>query len=118
MSSLNIDSVVAVVPVKDQAAAVAWYRKLLGREADLVPADGVAEWQLAENAWLQVTTDPECAGSTSVIFGVSDLDAACTACADAGVSLGEVVEYAGLVKTVDAVDPDGNKVFFAQELSG
>ncbi len=118
MSILNIDSVIAVVPVKDQAEAVAWYKKLLGREADVVPVDGVAEWQLAENGWLQVTTDPECAGSTSVIVGVSDLDALCTACADAGVSLGEIVEYPDIVKTVDAVDPDGNKVFFAQKLSG
>ena len=118
MSSLKIDSVAAVIPVKNQAAADAWYEKLLGREPDLVPVEGVTEWQIAENAWLQVTTDPDVAGKGSVIFGVSDIDAVCTACAEAGVLLGEVVEYPGLVKTVEAVDPEGNKVFFAQEISG
>jgi hypothetical protein len=34
------------------------------------------------------------------------------------VSLGEVVEYPDIVKTVEAVDPDGNKVTFVQDLSG
>lgn len=114
----KIDSVIAVVPGKDQATAVAWYTKLFGREADIVPADGVAEWKLAENAWLQVTTDPEHAGRTSVIIAVSDLDAVRAACANAGVSVGEAVEHAGVVKTAEALDPDGNKVVFAQELAG
>lgn len=117
MCALKIDSVIAVVPAKEQDTAVAWYSNLLGREADIVPAVGVAEWKLADNAWLQVTTEPGHAGSTSVIFGVSDLETQRAACADAGVSIGEVVEYAGVVKTAEAVDPDGNKVIFAQALS-
>ena len=58
MSCSNIYSVIAVVPVKNQDKAVGWYKKLPGRDADVVPMEGVAEWQLAENAWLQVTADP------------------------------------------------------------
>jgi len=118
MSNANIDSVIAVVPVKNQAEAVAWYKKLLGRYADIVPVDGVAEWQLAENAWLQVTTDPERAGSTTVIVSVNDLDVQRTACAEANVLLGEVVEYPNIVKMADVADPDGNKVAFVQDISG
>jgi hypothetical protein len=118
MSIVNFDSVIAVVPVTNQVTAVTWYKKLLGRDADVVPVDGVAEWQLAEKVWLQVTTDPDRAGSTTVIVVVSDIDAQCTACAEANVSLGEVVEYPDIVKTVEAVDPDGNKVTFVQDLSG
>lgn len=65
-----------------------------------------------------MTTDPDRAGSTTVIVVVSDIEAQCTACAKANVSIGEVVEYQGIVKTVDAIDPDGNKVTFVQDLSG
>ncbi len=117
MPIVNLESVIAVVPVTDQVTAVTWYKKLLGRNADVVPIDGVAEWQLAEKAWLQVTSDPGNAGNTTVIISVSDIDAQRTACAEANVSLGEVVEYPGIVKMVDAIDPDGNKITFVQELS-
>jgi len=117
MSIVNLESVIAVVPVTDQVTAVTWYKKLLGRNADVVPIDGVAEWQLAEKIWLQVTTDPDNAGNTTVIVSVSDIDEQRTACAEANVSLGEVVEYPGIVKMVDASDPDGNKITFVQELS-
>jgi len=117
MPIVNLESLIAVVPVMDQTTAVNWYKKLLGRDADVVPIDGVAEWQLAEKAWLQVTADPDNVGNTTVIINVSDLDAQRTACAEADVSLGEVVEYPGIVKMVDAIDPDGNKITFVQELS-
>jgi predicted enzyme related to lactoylglutathione lyase len=117
MPIVNLESVIAVVPVTDQVTAVTWYKKLLGRDADVVPIDGVAEWQLAEKVWLQVTTDPDNVGNTTVIISVNDIDAQCTACTEANVSLGEVVEYPGIVKMVDAIDPDGNKITFVQELS-
>lgn len=117
MSSSNINSVIAVVPVRDQNTAVEWYKKLLGRDADVVPVEGVAEWQLAKNAWLQVAADPERAGSTTVVIGVNDIDAQCRACASANVSHGEVVEYPEVIKMIEVIDPDGNKVSFVQDIS-
>ena len=118
MSIEGLDSVIAVAPVTNQVTAVNWYQRLLGREPDVVPTDDVAEWQLADKAWLQVGTDPDRAGGTTVVLVVSDIDAQRAACAEADVALGEVVEYPGIVKMVDAVDPDGNKVTFVQDLSG
>ena len=117
MSSSNINSVIAVVPVRNQDTATGWYKKLLGRDADIVPVEGVAEWQLAENAWLQVTTDPERAGSTTVIIGVNDIDAQCSSCVAANVPHGEVVEYPEVIKMIEVIDPDGNKVAFIQDIS-
>jgi predicted enzyme related to lactoylglutathione lyase len=32
--------------------------------------------------------------------------------------LGEVVEYTGIVKMADAIDPDGNRITFVQDISG
>ena len=118
MSIVGLDSVVAVVPVTNQVAAVTWYKALLGRDADVVPTEDVAEWELAAGAWLQVTTEPERAGNTTVVLVVSDIDAQRAACAAANVALGDLTEYPGIVKTVDAIDPDGNKVTFVQDLSG
>jgi len=117
MAIVNFDSLIAVVPVTNQVAAVTWYKKLLGKDPDVVPVEGVAEWQLSEKAWLQVTTDPDRAGSATVIVVVGDIDAQRTACAESDISLGEVVEYPDVVKTADAFDPDRNKVTFVQVLS-
>ena len=55
----NINSVVSVLPVKDYSVAIAWYAQLLGREADLVPVEGVAEWHITDGAWIQVCLDTE-----------------------------------------------------------
>ncbi len=117
MPSSNINSVIAVLPVKDQDTAVGWYKKLLGRDADIVPIEGVAEWQLAESAWIQVTTDPERAGSATVIIGVNDIDSQCALCAVANVPHGEVIEYPEIIKMIEVFDPDGNKIAFVQDIS-
>ncbi|WP_125778435.1 VOC family protein [Antribacter gilvus] len=114
MSEPNIASVVAVLPVTDHAKAVAWYERWIGRAPDLEPMEGTAEWQLASNAWIQVSLDPEPAGRTTVVVGVKDIDAQRSTCAAVDVAVGEVDDY-GFVKTAEAVDPDGNKILFVQE---
>jgi hypothetical protein len=118
MSSANIVNVVAVVPVEDHARSTAWYAKLLGREADLVPMEEVAEWQLADNAWLQVGRDPERAGKTTVIIGVVDIQVQHGLCTKADMPVGEIVEYPDVIKMTETLDPDGNKVVFVQDVSG
>lgn len=117
MSNANIVNVIAVVPVKDHSVAVTWYAQLLGRAADLVPDEGVAEWQIADGAWIQVGLDPDRAGSTTVIIGVRDLEAQRRECESSGVTLGETVEYPDIIRMAEAEDPDGNKVAFVQDLT-
>jgi hypothetical protein len=79
--------------------------------------EGVAEWQLAENAWLQVGTDPEQAGNTTVTIGVNDIDAQYSALTEANLSHSEIVEYPEIIKMIEVIDPDGNKVVFIQDIS-
>jgi len=114
----NINSVYAVIPVKDQDTSVRWYKNLLGRDADIVPVEDVAEWQLAKNAWLQVTKDEEKSGNATVIIGVDDIEEQCLSCSTANVSCGEIIEYPGIIRMIEVIDPDGNKVAFVQDISG
>ena len=115
MSESNLTSVVAVLPVVDHAGAVAWYQKWIGRAPDLEPMEGVAEWQVAENAWIQVSADPTTAGKSTVVVGVKDIDTQRADCAAAGVTVGDVADY-GFIKTAEAIDPAGNKILFIQEM--
>jgi predicted enzyme related to lactoylglutathione lyase len=116
MSRSNLASVVGVLPVIDHAEAVKWYQKWIGRAPDVEPTEGVAEWQLAPNAWIQVSADPESAGRTTVVVGVKDIDEQRSACAAAGVAVGDVSDF-GFVKTAEAADPEGNKILFVQEVT-
>lgn len=118
MPDTNITNVVAVMPVTDHERAVAWYTRVLGRNPDLVPDEGVAEWQLAETAFIQVGTDPKNAGHGTVVIGVNDLDSQRDFFGRSGLPLGETVEYPEIIRMAEARDPDGNTVAFVQDISG
>lgn len=115
MSESNLANVVAVLPVTDHGKAVMWYQKWIGRAPDVEPMEGISEWKLAENAWIQVTVDPESAGRTTAVVGVKDIDVQRSACAAVEVAVGDVSDY-GFIKTAEAVDPAGNKILFVQEV--
>lgn len=104
----------AVLPVSDHAAAVQWYSTWIGRRPDVEPTEGVAEWQLASNAWIQVSHDPSTAGKTNVVVGVEDIDDHVSSLAGAGVTCGEVQDY-GFIKLSELSDPEGNKINFVWE---
>jgi hypothetical protein len=115
MSESNLVSVVGVLPVADHAEAVTCDQKWIGRGPDVKPMEGVAEWQLAKTAWIQVSVDPESAGRTTVVVGVADIDTQRSACAAADVAVGEISDY-GFVKMAEAADPAGNRILFVQEV--
>ena len=117
MTASNINSMISVVPINDFDEVVHWYKKLFGREADVLPMEGIAEWEVVENAWVQITVDPERAGSTTVIIGVNDVDRQRKACIDSDVSVSEILEYPGVIKMIEAADPDGNTISFVQDIS-
>ena len=60
-------NLITVFPVKDMETSLAWYRRWLG-EPDSIPMEGIAEYQVTETAWLQLTQEegkssqpyPEC----------------------------------------------------------
>jgi hypothetical protein len=113
----TLNDIAAVVATRDYTTARTWYSRLIGRDPDLEPIDGVAEWQITATAWLQVVEDPARAGKSAVRFGVDDLEAQIAELNAGGIATGEVVVVADMVKIVDVADPDGNEVSFVEDLS-
>ena len=114
---MSLNDMSAVVATRDYATALAWYSRILGRDPELEPIDGVAEWQITATAWLQLMEDADRAGKSAVRFGVSDLASQIAELNDAGIATGESVVIADMVKVVDVADPDGNEVSFVQDIS-
>ena len=69
-----LTKVLATVPVADFDASIAWYERLLGRPADAQPMEGLADWHLADNAWVQVYRNEKHAGKTALNFAVDNLE--------------------------------------------
>lgn len=118
MSGNNFTSVVSVLYVAKHPEAVAWYSKWLGRAPDVSPDEGIAEWMIAENAWIQVAVaqDEGLVGKSSVVCGVRDLDVQRATCERVGIAVGETQDY-GFIKLISVVDPAGNSVVFVQEVN-
>ena len=115
MRLFKTSSLVSPMAVTDYEAALKWYASWLGTP-DEVPMDGMAEWLIAPNAWLQLDShQPENAGQGAAIIGVEDIAAARAALQQAGIAAGDIADY-GVVQVCDVRDPDGNRLSLVQVL--
>lgn len=106
------NSLVSVPNVSDYTVALTWYSAWLG-EPDETTMDGMAEWRIADNVWLQLDATAEIVKPSAAIIGVDDLAACCTALLEAGIAVGEIQDWE-VVLSCDLHDPDGNKISLAQ----
>ena len=88
----------AGVPVRDYAAGVTWFERLLGESASFRPHDTESVWTLAEHRFVYVVLDPQRAGNALVTFMVDDLDGFLAVAADAGIEPVNVEHYDGGVR--------------------
>ena len=112
-------AVTVAVPVRDLDRAIAWYQAALElSEPDLVPMDGLAEFDLGP-FWLQLALAPERAGShgVSINISVEDASAERRRLATTGLSVSEVQRFEGVVEYFELTDLDGNKIGFVTELT-
>jgi hypothetical protein len=114
---VTVNDICAVIAASDYARARSWYSRIIGRDPDLEPVQGVAEWQITSTAWLQLMEDQDRAGKSAVRVGVTDLAAVIKALNDAGVATGQPVVIADMVTVVDVADPDGNEVSFVEDIA-
>ena len=102
----------AGIPVRDYAAAVAWYERLLGAAPSLLPNDTEAVWELAEHRYIYIDVRPENAGHAMHTLFVSDFDARVSQIAERGLEPAERATYGNGVRKVTFRDPDGNEIGF------
>jgi predicted enzyme related to lactoylglutathione lyase len=103
----------AGVPVADFEAARAWYERLFGRPADVVPHETEVMWQAAEAGWVYVVRDPERAGHALLTLMVDDLDARLAGLSALGLGFGPP-EPVGGGRKAQISDPDGNRISLAE----
>ena len=104
--------------VRDLAAGRAFYTDKLGFTETYVDADG--SWAKLERAGMEIGLaegEPEKDGGVAHV-DVEDVRSVAENLRGAGVDVGVVVELHGEMRLVDVFDPDGNRLQFAEELSG
>ena len=111
---MAVTFVFAGIPVADYDAARPWYERLIGRAPDMLPHDREAAWQLSETGWIYVVADAERAGKALVTILVDDLDDHVVGLAERGIVVEPIDTVPGAVRRTTVVDPEGNRVTFAQ----
>jgi glyoxylase I family protein len=109
---MSIDHVLAVVSVADFEAAQAWYERLFGRPADNLPMGGLAEWQLTDTGWVQLTHDADRAGSALLNLAVEDLEQHVADISGRGLAPGAIETVTKGVQLSGIRDPEGNTITF------
>jgi catechol 2,3-dioxygenase-like lactoylglutathione lyase family enzyme len=102
----------AGLPVKDYAAALSWYERLLGSPPAFSPNDIEAVWELAEHRYLFIEQRPEHAGHAMHTIFVDDFDARVAQIADRGLEATKRETYSNGVRKATYRDPDGNEIGF------
>jgi catechol 2,3-dioxygenase-like lactoylglutathione lyase family enzyme len=100
------------IPVRDYAAAVEWYDRLLGSQPAIFPNDTEAVWEVAEHRYLYIKLCPEHAGHALHTLFVSDLDAVVAHITDRGLEPAERETLSNGVRKITYRDPDGNEIGF------
>jgi catechol 2,3-dioxygenase-like lactoylglutathione lyase family enzyme len=104
----------AGIAVNEIGPARAWYERLLGRAADMLPHENEAAWQLAESGWVYVVADPARAGTGLLTLLVDDLDEQVADTARRGLLTEPIETMANGVRKAAIEDPDGNRITFGQ----
>jgi catechol 2,3-dioxygenase-like lactoylglutathione lyase family enzyme len=104
--------------VRDLEAARSFYKDKLGFTETFVDDDG--KWGKLERNGMEIGLaegEPQEDGGVAHV-DVADVKAAADELRRAGVEVGVVFELHGAMRLLDVYDPDGNRLQFAQELTG
>ena len=107
-----ISYVFAGLIVSDRDRAAAWYARLFGRPADMLPNNAEAAWQLTSQGSVYLLADPPSRGAVTIV--VDDLDAELGQIATRGINPAPVETVPGAGRKCVFRDPDGNSVSFVE----
>lgn len=115
MKKIVMKSLISVFQVSDIDQSLNWYKKWLG-EPDVMPMEGMAEYQIMPNAWLQLSCDESSDNRPSaIVIGVEDIHLTQKTLQDNGIEVSDIADYE-VVLTIDVFDPDSNQITFVQEV--
>ena len=108
---MPINRVLAGVAVADVDCAIRWYERLLGRPADALPMDGLAEWYFPQIGVIQVVQDADRAGRSLLTLGVDDLEEELGSLRERGLDPGAMDDTTSdKVLFATVTDPEGNAI--------
>lgn len=107
-----INRVLAQSTVTDLDVAEDWYARLFERAPDARPMPGLLEWHLGDTFGVQVWSEPERAGRSSMVLDETDLDAAVDRLTKAGIAH-DGAQQATSSRVLVLEDPDGNRIVLA-----
>lgn len=106
-----IHRLLAHCTVTDLDRAEHWYTRVLDGRPDARPMPGLIEWHLEPTFGLQVWSESDRAGRSTVVLDETDLDTAAARLTRAGVDH-DGPEPGGGTRILRLADPDGNRVVF------
>jgi catechol 2,3-dioxygenase-like lactoylglutathione lyase family enzyme len=113
---VTITRVLAQSTVSDLAAAEDWYTRVLGKGPDARPMPGLLEWHLGETFGVQVWSEPDRAGHSSMVLDESDVDAIAARLNNVGI-VNDGPQTATTSRILALTDPDGNRLVFTGPLT-
>lgn len=111
MKLFPTNNLVSVINVSNYNSSLTWYQKWLG-EPNEIPMEGVAEWRIADNAWLQLSAG-EPVGNSTVVIGVDDVSDCRNKLIAVGIEAREIVDW-DVVLVCDLTDLEGNTISLVQ----
>lgn len=109
-----IRRVLAQSTVTDLGNAEDWYTRLLDCQPSSRPMSGLLEWHLGDTFGVQVWCEPDRAGRSSMVLEDNDLGAAAERLTAAGIRH-DGPQPGGGARTLQLLDPDGNRVVLIGE---
>ena len=111
---MSYEYVFGGLAVREIDVAREWYERLFGREPDLVPNDREACWDLTGTGWVYIVVDEDRAGGSLLTVLVEDLDDVVSGMESRAIEIAEREEVPGVLRAVRVLDPDSNRIQFAQ----
>jgi len=110
---MDVMGLFAAVYVTDLDRSIAWYAKIVGRDADHRPMPTLAQWVGVAGAGIQLFLDRDKAGHGRMTLVTPDMDKATAELTRAGLKPGEIIR-GNFGAIAELQDPDGNIVTLAE----
>jgi predicted enzyme related to lactoylglutathione lyase len=113
---MPVNRVLAALAVADVDSAVHWYESLLGRPADALPMEGLAEWHFPQSGAIQLVEDADRAGRSLLTLGVDDLNRELLTLRERGLDPGSMDDTTSdKVLFATVTDPEGNAITLVEQ---